>query len=202
MSGVRAAALWGTSERRHVGEIAKAERRERERERSARREESNLWGELDAGRMERLDHFTWGVNMSFDRFVGAKFAPGPGWAKSYGKQKAWEFRYQLPTFDPRSQGFLSEASYDGTEAIRKYMMDRSLWTEDESITTGADSGSAFWLSHLCNQARRRSAVGGVLSGSTRPRRALRVGRGTPPEGARARTWRSAARDTLAKQLQL
>eukprot|EP00428_Durinskia_dybowskii_P011071 CAMPEP_0170222166 /NCGR_PEP_ID=MMETSP0116_2-20130129/10775_1 /TAXON_ID=400756 /ORGANISM="Durinskia baltica, Strain CSIRO CS-38" /LENGTH=2201 /DNA_ID=CAMNT_0010472853 /DNA_START=123 /DNA_END=6728 /DNA_ORIENTATION=- len=116
------------------------------------RGDHNTWGlSDDDGHMELVDHFTWAITTDLFEYVNAKFAPYSGWEKSYGKQKAREFRYQLPTFDERSSTFLSDAFYDGTETVRKTMFEAGNWPDEQSIVTGQESANPFWLSHLCNQ---------------------------------------------------
>jgi len=111
------------------------------------RTEDNDWGMKDEGRMALVDHFTWAVNMSFNRFVEAKFAPFPNWSKSYGVMPSRDVYFGLPSYDKRD--FWMSPTHDGTEAVRQYMLNNGFWSEQVSIASGSGAAEPLWLSHLC-----------------------------------------------------
>eukprot|EP00930_Biecheleria_cincta_P048555 TRINITY_DN3383_c0_g1_i4.p1 TRINITY_DN3383_c0_g1~~TRINITY_DN3383_c0_g1_i4.p1 ORF type:complete len:3154 (-),score=464.15 TRINITY_DN3383_c0_g1_i4:294-9755(-) len=116
------------------------------------RGDHNQWGTQEQGNMSQLDHFTWAANVSVTKFIRAKFAPFAGWSKSYGMHPARELLYNLPEFDPRHKAFRPEPTLSGSEASRAWMAHRSLWTEHESIASGADFSQGFWISPQCTAA--------------------------------------------------
>lgn len=113
--------------------------------------EFNQWGkDENLGSMMKLKHFTWAVNLTLDRFVKAKFAPFRDWSISYGIHPARELLYNMPSFDERYYTFNVEPTMSGTEASRKWMMERKRWTEQENLASGAEFAIELWLSHLCS----------------------------------------------------
>eukprot|EP00442_Polarella_glacialis_P024641 CAMPEP_0115122638 /NCGR_PEP_ID=MMETSP0227-20121206/46955_1 /TAXON_ID=89957 /ORGANISM="Polarella glacialis, Strain CCMP 1383" /LENGTH=3177 /DNA_ID=CAMNT_0002524635 /DNA_START=126 /DNA_END=9659 /DNA_ORIENTATION=+ len=109
-------------------------------------------GQGDKGPMTKIDHFTWAANITIDKYEKGKLAPFEGWSKSYGMHPPRELLYALPSFDPRSTNFKQEPYMSGSEASRQWMLNRSLWTEHESIASGADFSTEIWVSHLCTAA--------------------------------------------------
>jgi len=113
------------------------------------RGEFNDWGQDSDLDMVPVDHFTWAANLSVDRFLRAKFAPGRGWEKSYGIHPTRKLLYGLPLFDPRSKDFEVEPYMSGAAASRRWMVERGRWSAHESITTSADFAADIWISHRC-----------------------------------------------------
>eukprot|EP00931_Biecheleriopsis_adriatica_P028261 TRINITY_DN1687_c0_g1_i1.p1 TRINITY_DN1687_c0_g1~~TRINITY_DN1687_c0_g1_i1.p1 ORF type:complete len:3142 (-),score=579.43 TRINITY_DN1687_c0_g1_i1:40-9312(-) len=115
------------------------------------RGEWNSWGELPGqGQMHLVDDFVWASNISASTFMRAKFAPEPGWSKSYGIHPDRDLLYGLPSFDPRSENFEPEPYLSGAEASRRWMMEHAFWSEHESMASGAEFATEIWVSHLCN----------------------------------------------------
>eukprot|EP00439_Symbiodinium_sp_Y106_P066703 s733_g10.t3 len=113
------------------------------------RGEFNDWGQDSDLDMVPVDHFTWAANLTVDRFLRAKFAPGRGWEKSYGIHPTRKLLYGLPLFDPRSKDFEVEPYMSGAAASRRWMVERGRWSAHESITTSADFAADIWISHRC-----------------------------------------------------
>ena len=78
------------------------------------------------------------------------FAPFRDWSISYGIHPARELLYNMPSFDERYYTFNVEPTMSGTEASRKWMMERKRWTEQENLASGAEFAIELWLSHLCS----------------------------------------------------
>eukprot|EP00931_Biecheleriopsis_adriatica_P028267 TRINITY_DN1687_c0_g3_i1.p1 TRINITY_DN1687_c0_g3~~TRINITY_DN1687_c0_g3_i1.p1 ORF type:complete len:3167 (-),score=584.59 TRINITY_DN1687_c0_g3_i1:97-8973(-) len=112
----------------------------------------NKWGVEEKGAMVQIGHFTWAANVTLKEFVKAKFAPYEGWSKSYGLHPKRELLYTLENFDDRHHTFNLDPHMSGSEASRKWMVERQLWTEHESIASGAEFATEIWLSHLCTAA--------------------------------------------------
>lgn len=116
------------------------------------RGEFNDWGKHNEGRMMLISSFTWGINVSLSGFVRTRFTPVKDWSKSYGSHPVRELLYNVPDFDPRHQDFNVVPTLSGSEPCRKWMTDRELWSERESIASGAEFATDLWLSHLCTAA--------------------------------------------------
>eukprot|EP00931_Biecheleriopsis_adriatica_P028266 TRINITY_DN1687_c0_g2_i5.p1 TRINITY_DN1687_c0_g2~~TRINITY_DN1687_c0_g2_i5.p1 ORF type:complete len:3114 (-),score=646.00 TRINITY_DN1687_c0_g2_i5:69-8834(-) len=116
------------------------------------RGEWNEWGQSGKGTMVKIDHFTWAANVSLSKYTKSKLAPFEDWSKSYGVHPARELLYNLPSFDDRSQNFKPKPYMSGSEASRQWMVQRQLWTEHESIASGAEFANEIWLNHLCTAA--------------------------------------------------
>lgn len=116
------------------------------------RGEFNDWGNDNEGRMMLISSFTWGINVSLSGFVRTRFTPVKDWSKSYGSHPLRELLYNVPDFDPRHQDFSVVPTLSGSEPCRKWMTDRELWSERESIASGAEFATDLWLSHLCTAA--------------------------------------------------
>ena len=112
----------------------------------------NNWGGDDEGRMMLVDAYTWASNITIDKFVRARFTPTNDWSKSYGAHPVRELLYNVPTFDVRHLTFDIVPTKSGTEPCREWMVNRSLWTEHESIASGAEFAVNLWLSPLCTAA--------------------------------------------------
>jgi len=114
------------------------------------RGELNNWGGTDEGRMKLILPFTWAANITISKFVQARFTPTNDWSKSYGAHPVRELLYNVPYFDPRHTSFDIVPTKSGSEPCREWMADRSLWTEHETIASGAEFAVNLWLSPLCN----------------------------------------------------
>ena len=112
----------------------------------------NNWGkaESNVGKMMKLSHFTWAVNLTLDRFVRAKFAPYRDWSISYGIHPVRELLYNMPSFDDRYYTFNVEPTLSGTEPSRQWMLKNARWAEDQNLASAAEFAVELWLSHLCS----------------------------------------------------
>ncbi|CAK9022956.1 unnamed protein product, partial [Durusdinium trenchii] len=122
------------------------------------RADFNGWGLIQDGRMARVDHFTWASNVTLSRFSRAKFAPQQGWKKSYGVHPRRPLLYAMPTFDPRYNNFQYEPLISGTDATRKWMVEREFWSAEESLASGAEFASEFWIGYQCTAEEPRCPV--------------------------------------------
>eukprot|EP00930_Biecheleria_cincta_P039601 TRINITY_DN27203_c0_g1_i1.p1 TRINITY_DN27203_c0_g1~~TRINITY_DN27203_c0_g1_i1.p1 ORF type:complete len:3112 (-),score=539.42 TRINITY_DN27203_c0_g1_i1:137-9322(-) len=109
----------------------------------------NGYGKDSNGRMTKIRPYTWATNVSLAQFMKAKLAPFSDWSKAYGVHPPRELLYNMPNFDPRHLTFNVAPYMSGSEASRKWMVERNLWTEHESIASGASFASDIWLSHKC-----------------------------------------------------
>lgn len=116
------------------------------------RGEFNDWGNAGEGRMTLISSFTWAINVTLSSFVRTRFTPVTDWSKSYGSHPVRELLYNVPDFDPRHQDFNVVPTLSGSEPCRQWMTDRDLWSERESIASGAEFATDLWLSHLCTAA--------------------------------------------------
>eukprot|EP00931_Biecheleriopsis_adriatica_P031342 TRINITY_DN18394_c0_g1_i1.p1 TRINITY_DN18394_c0_g1~~TRINITY_DN18394_c0_g1_i1.p1 ORF type:complete len:1877 (+),score=386.70 TRINITY_DN18394_c0_g1_i1:87-5717(+) len=114
--------------------------------------EFNDWGTSDEGSMRLVRPFTWAANVTLSKFSRGRMTPVHDWSKSYGVHPDRELLYSLPDFDPRHFNFNPEPTMSGTEATRKWMLERNLWTENENVASGAEFAQDLWLSHLCTAA--------------------------------------------------
>lgn len=112
----------------------------------------NDWGNGNDGRMQLISPFTWAINVTLNSYVRSRFTPVTDWSKSYGSHPVRELLYNVPDFDPRHQDFSVVPTLSGSEPCRKWMTDRNLWSEHESIASGAEFATDLWLSHLCTAA--------------------------------------------------
>eukprot|EP00931_Biecheleriopsis_adriatica_P061877 TRINITY_DN3722_c0_g1_i1.p1 TRINITY_DN3722_c0_g1~~TRINITY_DN3722_c0_g1_i1.p1 ORF type:complete len:3061 (+),score=639.06 TRINITY_DN3722_c0_g1_i1:1306-9183(+) len=122
------------------------------------RADFNGWGEIQDGRMSRVDHYTWGANITLARFSRAKFAPQEGWEKSYGIHPGRPLLYALPSYDQRKENFQYDPLISGTEATRKWMVENKLWSKHESMASGAEFATEFWLGYGCTAEQPKCPV--------------------------------------------
>ena len=122
------------------------------------RADFNGWGLIQDGSMARVNHFTWAGNVTLSRFSRAKFAPQQGWKKSYGVHPRRPLLYAMPTFDPRYTTFEYEPLISGTDATRKWMVEREFWSNEESLASGAEFASEFWIGYECTAQEPRCPV--------------------------------------------
>ena len=116
------------------------------------RGELNNWGGYDEGRMTLISSYTWATNITLSKFVQARFTPTNDWSKSYGAHPVRELLYNVPTFDERHRTFDIIPTTSGSEPCREWMVNRSLWTEHETMASGAEFAVNLWLSPFCTAA--------------------------------------------------
>jgi len=109
----------------------------------------NEWGNRGDGRMRLVGQYTWGTNVTLAGFEKAKFAPFAGWSKSYGRHSDRATLYNLDEYDPRHKTFSPEPFMSGSEASRRWMNAKALWTPHESIASGAEFAQALWMNSGC-----------------------------------------------------
>jgi len=109
----------------------------------------NEWGEKNDGRMGLVGDFTWGLKVQLSGYAKAKFAPGMGWAKAYGSHSDRELLYNLPDYDERSKVFDVQPYMSGSEASRRWMEARGLWSEHEALASGAEFAKELWIGSGC-----------------------------------------------------
>jgi len=109
----------------------------------------NDWGGSSPGEMHLVEDFTWGVEITTTGFAKAKFAPLEGWSKAYGVHADRGLVYNLPGYDPRHTTFHVEPYMSGSEASRRWMAQRELWSRHESIASGAEFAKDLWVSSSC-----------------------------------------------------
>lgn len=122
------------------------------------RADFNGWGLIKDGSMARVNHFTWASNVTLNRFSRAKFAPQQGWKKSYGVHPRRPLLYAMPTFDPRYTNFEYEPLISGTDATRKWMVERHWWSKEESLASGAEFATELWIGYECTAEEPRCPV--------------------------------------------
>mmetsp|Transcript_159747 Transcript_159747/g.512567 ORF Transcript_159747/g.512567 Transcript_159747/m.512567 type:complete len:3105 (+) Transcript_159747:145-9459(+) len=109
----------------------------------------NGWGNSDKGEMGLVDDFTWAAEITVTGMDQAKFAPFEGWEKSYGAHQDRSLMYNVPDYDDRSKTFEVPPFMSGSEASRKWMADRGLWSNHESLASGAEFAGELWVSGSC-----------------------------------------------------
>mmetsp|Transcript_31690 Transcript_31690/g.57736 ORF Transcript_31690/g.57736 Transcript_31690/m.57736 type:complete len:1635 (-) Transcript_31690:46-4950(-) len=113
----------------------------------------NYWGSgAEKGRMQLVDHFTWATTLTLSSFQKGKFTATDDWSKSYGVHEDRPLLYNFELFDERSSTSPPSGYMSGSEAGRKWMVQRGLWTDHESIASGAEFAKEIWFSHLCTAA--------------------------------------------------
>eukprot|EP00435_Cladocopium_sp_Y103_P012619 s1297_g3.t1 len=122
------------------------------------RADFNGWGLIKDGSMARVNHFTWASNVTLNRFSRAKFAPQQGWKKSYGVHPRRPLLYAMPTFDPRYTNFEYQPLISGTDATRKWMVERHWWSREESLASGAEFATELWIGYECTAEEPRCPV--------------------------------------------
>jgi len=116
------------------------------------RGELNDWGGSDEGHMMLISSYTWASNITLSKFIRARFTPTNDWSKSYGAHPVRELLYNVPTFDERHRTFDIVPTKSGSEPCREWMVNRSLWSEHETIASGAEFAIDLWLSPFCTAA--------------------------------------------------
>ncbi|CAE8624625.1 unnamed protein product [Polarella glacialis] len=125
----------------------------------------NGWGDVDDGRMEKVDHFTWAATVTLSSFSRAKFAPQEGWTKSYGVHPDRPLLYGMPLFDPRHKTFQYEPLMSGTESSRRWMMQNGHWNEEQSMASGAEFATELWVGYRCTAEQPECPVPTKESGT-------------------------------------
>jgi len=113
----------------------------------------NGWGIWDEGRMTSIDAYTWASNITLSQFVPARFVPTHDWSVSYGMQPTRRYNVGLDHLDDRyEQVTMATSPKAGSEASRRWMVDRGLWSAHEAIASFAEFATHLWLGPSCTAA--------------------------------------------------